>query len=116
MHVVVESRRLYRVCRAREDAAFGNAFCSNYELDRDPRGPERVATVIHMALSTFDTLELAVQLARALPKIGSHVAALELVGGRGLCVAKTGRPGHWSVWGRPEQLLGCVVDVVEIPG
>ena len=114
VEIVREPRRFYRLCRSREEPALASAVRSNYELGRDPRGPELVAAVIHMSLSMFDTLEQVTQLARALPQIGGYVAAFELAGGRGLCVAKTGRPGHWSVWGRPEQLLACVADVVEV--
>ena len=29
----------------------------------------------------------------------------------GICVAKTAGPAHWSVWGRPDQLVTCVADV-----
>jgi hypothetical protein len=49
-------------------------------------------------------------------KLGGHIATVELRPGLGLCVAKTGRPAHWSVWGRPLQLESCVTDVVRVTG
>lgn len=112
--VVREPLRLYRLCRSREDAELASAVRSNYELGRQARGPEIVAAIIHMALSMFDTLEQTEQLARALPRIGGYIAAFELVDERGVCVARTGRAGHWSVWGRPDQLLACLDEIVEV--
>jgi len=31
---------------------------------------------------------------------------------RGICVAKTGGPLHWSVWGRPDELQAAIGDFV----
>jgi hypothetical protein len=114
--VLEEGMRLYRVCRAREDAAFVDGLRSHYEQGLLPRGPENRAAVVHMALSMFDAPSVAAQLARRVPKLGGHVATLDLQPGVGLCVAKTGGPAHWSVWGRPLQLESCVTDVVEATG
>jgi hypothetical protein len=50
------------------------------------------------------------QLAARVPKLGGHVATIDLRPGLGLCVAKTGGPAHWSVWGRPLRLETCVTD------
>ncbi|HET6509573.1 MAG TPA: hypothetical protein VFG42_22440 [Baekduia sp.] len=116
VEVVEEPQRLYRVSRARDDERFGEAFLSHYEQGRPPRGPEDRAAVIHMALSMFDSADVAAQLARRVPKLGGHVAAIDLLPDLGLCVAKTGGPAHWSVWGRPLQLATCVTDVVEATG
>ena len=45
---------------------------------------------------------------------GAHIATLDLQPDLGICIAKTGGPAHWSVWGRPLQLERCVTDVVEV--
>lgn len=66
-----------------------------------------------MALSMFESADVAAQLARRVPKLGGHVATVDLQPDLGLCVAKTGGPAHWSVWGRPVQLVSRVTDVVE---
>jgi hypothetical protein len=109
--VVEDEQRLFRVCFARDDERFMDALRSHYELGRPPRGPENRAAVIHMALSMFDSSEIARQLARRVPKLGGHIATIDLRPGLGICVAKTGGPAHWSVWGRPPRLAACVADV-----
>jgi hypothetical protein len=106
--VVERPRRLYRVSPGLQDARFVEAFRSHYEQELEPRGPEIRATVIHMALSMFVSAEVAVRLARRVPKLGGHVSMVRLEPGFGFCVAKTGQRGHWSVWGRPAELVGCV--------
>lgn len=114
--VVDELQVLYRVTGARDDETFLDVFRSHYELGRPPRGPEDRAAVIHMALSMFDSPDVTSQLASRVPKLGGHIATVELRPGLGLCVAKTGGPAHWSVWGRPLQLESCVTDVVRVTG
>jgi hypothetical protein len=114
VEVVVEPRRLFRICRAEDDDAFGDAFRSNYELGRPPRGPEGRVAVIHMALSMFDSPDIAQQIATRFPKIGDHIAVVDLRPDLGLCVAKTGAPSHWSVWGRPDHLAACIISVANV--
>jgi len=109
--VLDEPKRLYRVCATQADERFIDSFRSHYELRRPPRGPEDRVAVIHMAFSMFDTAAIARQLATRVPKLGGHVATVDLQPGVGVCVAKTGGPAHWSVWGRPPQLAACVADV-----
>jgi hypothetical protein len=116
VEVVGEPRQLFRICRAEADDAFTDALRSNYELRRPPRGPEGRVAVIHMAISMFDSLDIARHIAERFPKIGDHIAAVELQPGLGLCVAKTGAPSHWSVWGHPDQLAACIVTVVSVDG
>ena len=91
--VVEEPQRLYRVSRARDDERFTEALRSHYEQGLPPRGPEDRAAVIHMALSMFASADVAAQLAGRVPKLGGHVATIDLVPGLGLCVAKTGGAG-----------------------
>lgn len=113
--VLGEPMRLYRIVGDPESDQPADSFRSHYELGRLPRGPENRAAAIHMALSMFDRREVAAALAKRVPKLGGHVATMELVPGMGFCVAKTAGPSHWSVWGRPVQLLACIADV-EIVG
>lgn len=112
--VLEAPQRPYRVTRPRGHERFLDAFHSHYEQRLPPRGPEDRAAVIHMALSMFDSAEIAAQLARRVPKLGGHVATVDLQPDLGFCVAKTGGPAHRSVWGRPSQLESCVSDVVEV--
>jgi hypothetical protein len=64
-----------------------------------------------MAISMFDRADVAAALAERVPKLGGHIATMDLQPGLGICLAKTGPPAHWSVWGRPPQLVSCVADV-----
>ncbi len=105
VRVLDDEMRLYRACAGAADGVDLDSFRSHYELKRPPRGPENRATVIHMALSMFEEPEPCWNLIeRTRGKIGDHVAELHLTPGRGICVAKTAGPLHWSVWARPEVL------------
>lgn len=105
VRVLETEMRLYRVCHASAEAGQLQSFRSHFALERPPRGPENRATVIHMAVSMFETADACWKLIdRTRGKIGDRVAELQLVPGHGVCVAKTGGPLHWSVWARPEVL------------
>jgi hypothetical protein len=56
-------------------------------------------------ISMFDTPEGALEIARRRP---AGLAHLRLSVGRGIHLAATGRPGHWTVWGAPSVLADCV--------
>ncbi len=111
--IIEDGPRLYRVCGPREATRFDDALRSHYELGRPPRGPENRAAAIHMALSMFDAPTVARDLAVRVPKLGGHVATIDLRPGHGICVAKTGGPAHWSVWGRPDQMAAFITEVVD---
>lgn len=101
--------RLYRACFAPADAVPMDSFRSHYELQRPPRGVEKWATVIYMAVSMFETDAPCWELIdRTRGRIGDRVGELSLGPGQGICVAKTGGPLHWSVWGRPSALQEAV--------
>ena len=109
VRVLDEELRLYRACLAPGDPAQLDSFRSHYELKRAPRGPERRAAVIHMAVSMFETAAPCWALIeRTRGRIGSQVAELHLPPERGICVAKTGGPLHWSVWGDPDELQAAI--------
>jgi hypothetical protein len=80
-------------CQQRDPAPFEDAFRSHYELRRPPRGPENRAAAIHMAISMFDREELAVALAARRPKLGGHVATVDLQPGlESACRSPDDRP------------------------
>lgn len=111
LRVLEEPMRLFRIVPERDSPRFEDAFRSHYELGRPPRGPEIRAVAIQMALSMFDERSVAAQLAVRVPKLGGHIAEIALKQDLGICVARTGGPAHWSVWGRPTELSLCVADV-----
>lgn len=109
MRVLDEELRLYRACSGPGNPAHIDSFRSHYELRRPPRGVEAWATVLYMAVSMFETAVPCWSLMeRTRGRIGDHVAELRLGPGLGICVARTGGPLHWSVWGRPEVLQAAI--------
>lgn len=114
VRVLDDEMRLYRACWSPEDPAQLDSFRSHYELQRSPRGPELRAAVIHMAVSMFEAPEPCWALSdRTRGRIGDRVVELRLLPGRGVCVAKTGGPLHWSVWGDPAMLQAVIADYAD---
>lgn len=67
-----------------------------------------------MAVSMFQTAAPCWELIeRTRGRIGSHVAELRLLPGQGICVAKTGGPLHWSVWGHPDVLRAAITAYID---
>lgn len=111
VRVLEDPMTLYRIVAGTESSVLEDGMRSHYELGRPPRGPENRAAVIHMAISMFAKPRAAMQLAARVPQLGGHLAKVDLQAGLGICIAKTGGPHHWSVWGRPPQLASCVSDL-----
>lgn len=111
VRVVQEPMTLYRACFAGDTL---EAMRSNYERGsgRNPR--DLRATVLHMAVSMFDTPDALREIVAMFPKLGTHIAQVDIQPEAGVCVADAASPGHWSVWGRPSELAGFVSDVVGI--
>jgi hypothetical protein len=86
---------------------------SNYERNRSTHPEHRRATVLHMAVSMFENRDVVATLCLRNPqRLGEYIAEVDLEPGKGVCVARTGSTGHWSVWGRPAQLKRYVSSVV----
>ena len=104
---------VFRGCNGPEAVAVTDAMRSNYETGRSAHPADLRATVLHMAVSMFEDAEVLSRLARRRPdRVGTHLARVELQPGRGICLADTGSRGHWSIWGLPDQLAACVVEVM----
>lgn len=84
----------------------------DFQSDRDKKRPrwEDDLEVDHLGLSVFATLDQALSMARRYPKI---VAEVELTTGAGIALARTmlELPGHYTTWGRPEDLLKRVSSI-----
>jgi hypothetical protein len=113
---VRESTAVYRIVRGADHSAPAvlDSLRSHYERGAPPRGYERRLAVIHMGLSVFSTRAAAGAMALKWPMIGMFVAELDLEPGNGICLADTGQPGHWTLWGRPLQLLGSIADILHV--
>ncbi len=113
---VREAAIVYRIVRGADRGAPAvlESLRSHYEQGAPPRGYERRLAVIHMGLSVFSTQAAARAMALRWPMIGTFIAELNLEPEHGFCLADTGQRGHWTLWGRPLQLLGSIVDIVHV--
>jgi hypothetical protein len=109
---------LYRIVKSADPTAeeFDRSFRSSYELGNRPRHIEERLAVVHMGLSMYETIGKARGTARTFPQIGGWIARVDLMPGAGFCGARTGQPGHWTIWGRPDQLISAVADIVSAEG
>ena len=66
-------------------------------------------------ISVYATEAQARRTARKYPRIGTHIAALRVPGqGPIKWERTTGQPGHYTLWGDPEDLARCIVSVVRV--
>ncbi|HEY3944715.1 MAG TPA: hypothetical protein VGL78_05780 [Solirubrobacteraceae bacterium] len=112
---VAEPVDLFRIVTGATRGAPGvlESLRSNYERNARPRGLEIESALLHFGLSTFVTLDAAADRATRWPTLGTHIARVRLEPGNGFHVAETAA-GHRTVWGRPLQLLACVVDILPV--
>ncbi len=107
---------MFRIVRGADRGAPAvlDSLRSHYERGAPPRGYERRLAVIHMGLSVFSTHAAARAMALKWPAIGTFVAELSLEPENGFCLADTGQQGHWTLWGRPLQLLASIADILHV--
>ena len=107
-----QRRTLYRIVRTNPPTL--DDFTSGARQGRPI--PAHLPGELHRlwdGLSAYATLVQARRKQRRSPNIGGYVAALELVATGSVRVERTTRePGHHTVWGPPDALLACVVEVV----
>lgn len=61
----------------------------------------------------MDTPERARTLQRRFPRLGTYIAVLDILRDGSFRIERTLRePGHHTVWGDPERLLGVVIAVL----
>lgn len=106
----------YRIVKGvhRSDPLTLDAFRSNYERDARPRGLEIELALIQFGLSMYLEREMAAATARRWPRLGRHLAEVQLEPGNGFSWSHTAQPGHITVWGRPLQLLSCIADILPV--
>lgn len=113
-HLLTGEAIVYRVVRTEREDDLDN-FRSAYQLGSPPpRRVQKQSAPIWMALSALRTLQAAEARALQFPKLGDHVATLDLQAGQGFAVAETIEPGHLSVWGDPFKLRAAVVDLYPV--
>jgi hypothetical protein len=105
-----DGRPAFRVLRISAPAELD--WRSNHELGKAPRGIELGSTLVHMALSMFESAERARSTAERFGgRLGAFVGQVELAGDAGIWFAETGPPGHYSVWARASELQRHLVAV-----
>jgi hypothetical protein len=116
VNIVYQPVLAYRIVKDIDlgDPATLDSLRSNYERGARPRGIEVESALIHFGLSMYLEREMAAAMSRRWPRLGRHLAEVELVPSNGSCWAHTGQPGHITVWGRPLQLLACVADILAV--
>lgn len=106
---VDEPLTLYRGCHGSQMDDLIEAMRSNYEVGRPPHHAERRAVVTYMAVSMFEDADVLRRIARRRPdRVGTHLARVELLPGRGICRADTGsaRPTRsWDESGSADRML-----------
>jgi hypothetical protein len=97
---------LFRGIKAEEPAA--TDFWSNKRRGKRPRKAEITNPKEYDAVSCWDSLEKVRKFARQFPQIGAFVAELHVLDDGPLDLVPEGDPGHWNVYGEPEQMLAYV--------
>lgn len=105
-------RRFYRIVDAQQPRR--DDFLSAQARGLAPRDQQRRNPVLYMGISVYDTREQALVTANTFPRLGRYVAELVIPAEAGVEVHKTLGPGHHTLVGDPDVLLGLVVDVKAI--
>ncbi len=112
-------QRFYRIVKT--DPPVRRDFLSNQARRGEPK-PDLPPPLRRLwdGLSVHDTLTESLRQAREIPWLGGYVAEL-LVSREGECACRwertvTHNQGHFTLWGDPDDLLGCVVRVVRTGG
>jgi hypothetical protein len=90
--------------------AGASAGPKDFRSDRD-RGrphPDDEPSIEHAGLSVFDSARFAVDV---VVRFSVFVAELAVPGGSQCSIAKTGPPGHYTVWGDPDVLVAAVTKI-----
>lgn len=108
-----EPRTFYRIIQSRTPGRID--FVSNeakgVPLRRDTAQARRLWT----GISVFDSEAGAREMARRFPGLGAFVAALRIPVDALIGIERTtATPGHFTLWGEPDDILNCVADVVPV--
>jgi hypothetical protein len=93
---------LYRVVDA--GGATTDDLRGRRDLPRRPLPPD-TPWLLLAGVSMFDTPDGALHVARRRP---AGLARVRLAVDAGIHFARTGRHGHFTIWGAPSTLVGCV--------
>ena len=89
-------------------------FLSNDALGRRPRDHDPETLRLWSGISVYVTERYARRTAATFPRIGRYLAELRIDDTDPIRAEKTLGPGHYTLWGSAEVLLGRVVRVIPI--
>ena len=90
-------------------------FTSSHARGRVLRHPTAETLRLWDGLSVFETEAQARQQARAFPRLGRYIAALEILMGGPIRFERTTRTeGHYTLWGEAGEILEWVRSVVPV--
>ena len=104
-----DGRILFRLVHS--ESTTEDDWRSHYELGARPRKTEIESALDHMGLSMWDNPEILLRLIErpSMRKaLGEFVAEVEVKGSLGVWFAETHSEGHFTIWGRPQDLQRCV--------
>jgi hypothetical protein len=101
------ARILYRAVKSLEPTA--DEFLSNEELGYPSSERYPSAVLVWTSVSAFLTVERLLEQYRK----ASHIATIDIPEGSGILELPE-KKRHVNLYGRPEELLSCVVDVKEV--
>ena len=104
------AQTLYRIVQGRPAIRWD--FMSNQARGQRPMGPERADPDLYGGLSLWDTPTACWGIIGRFPHTGTAVAEVVIPDGAPVRIAKTRGPGHYTVWGDPDLLLGCVARIL----
>ncbi len=99
----------YRVVKT--DPPTRDDFLSDEAKGRRPRPAQVRNPLLYRGISVFETVAAIEAVRERVPLLG-HVAELAIPEGAPVGDHKTGGPGHWTLVGDPDVLLGCVTRIV----
>jgi hypothetical protein len=103
-------RVFYRLVRT--DPPTVQDFMSNEALGRKPKRPlSAFDRRCWRGVSHHDTREQAASAGGHSPWLGAFIATVVVAPGAPIEYEQTYRPGHWTLWGGPTDLLALVVSV-----
>ena len=111
--VTSTARRLYRIVENDPPTAWD--FTSAKRRGRVLRRSSPELLRIWDGLSAFETIDQALAQARAYPRLGRYIAALDLPAVPEVRVERTTQTdGHYTIWGPIPALIAAVVSVTPV--
>jgi hypothetical protein len=89
-------------------------FSSNQSRGRRLENPTSERLRLWSGISVYETAHGARQTARKYPAIGRYIAELEIPDEGAFVFEKTLGPGHYTLWGSPDEVERCVVSITAV--